>query len=55
MSSVAEAVPEVTPDTRSTIYLGMDVHKESFTSPCSRPKPGRRLQRSCETDPVPGS
>jgi transposase len=31
MSSVAEVVPEVAPATRSIIYLGMDVHKESIT------------------------
>ena len=31
MSSVAEVVPDVTPATRSIIYLGMDVHKESIT------------------------
>ena len=30
MSSVAEVVPEMTPDTRSIIYLGMDIHKESM-------------------------
>lgn len=31
MSSVAEVVSEVPPATRSIIYLGMDVHKESIT------------------------
>jgi transposase len=31
MSSVAEVVPDVTPATRSIIYLGMDVHKDSIT------------------------
>ena len=31
MSSVAEIVPDLTPATRSIIYLGMDVHKESIT------------------------
>jgi transposase len=31
MSSVAEFVPAISPATRSIIYLGMDVHKESIT------------------------
>jgi hypothetical protein len=31
MSSAAEVIPDNSPATRSIIYLGMDVHKESIT------------------------